>query len=376
MGIAIMKISKASSQPVKPYGSLEADAKEEASLPVSTDLLRAEIVVAGDREGDDLVQLNISNATTAVDRKLWALLLFLVWEDLEKKVGINEWHEMPMDEVQRYFERLSGSKDVERLWESAQRLARTTATCRHKVKDERVITVSSIFYAQITEEFRSKGWFRFNFPPPLIPILKEPMPFARLRMHFMLGLRSKYSVNLYQLFESIINQHVPSVELSVKELRTVMGVPPRKLTQWVHLWQKAVEPALEELNANPAGSGMHIEHELVRAGRGGKVQAIKFRVQKANERIVREGALRQQLPSRKRARVKANDLTLVPIGIPMFGERVYANAKKAAPRYDVYALEREWREWIVNREDQAPITNLPGHFIGFCKSKATKHPLF
>ncbi|NJP20552.1 MAG: hypothetical protein HC763_17855 [Hydrococcus sp. CRU_1_1] len=98
-----MKGSKASSQTVKPYGSLEANAKEEASLPVSTDLLKAEIVVSGDEEGDDLVQLKISNATTAVDRKLWALLLFLVWEDLEKKVGINEWHEMPMDEVQRYL---------------------------------------------------------------------------------------------------------------------------------------------------------------------------------------------------------------------------------------------------------------------------------
>jgi hypothetical protein len=363
------------SQAIRPHGSLATETEEEASLPVSTDLLRAEINVVPDRGGDELTQVTISGTTTAIDRKLWALLVFLVWEDLEKKVGIDAWHEMPMQEVQDYFKELSGSRDIDRLWESAQRLARTTATCRHTVKDERVITVSSIFYAQINEELRNNGKFRFNFPPPLIPILKEPMPFARLRMKFMLSLNSKYAVSLYQLFEGIINQKDPSVELTIKELRAVLNVPPNKLKQWVHLWQKGIEPALQELNNNPMASGMQVEHELKRGGRGGKVQSITFRVTKADERLIREDTLKNLQPkAHARKPIKAEG-SLPARGIPLFDAKVYENAKKAAPRYDVHALEGEWRDWLENRKEQTPIANMAGHFISFCKNKAQQKSL-
>ena len=42
-------------------------------------------------------------------------------------------------------------------------------------------------------------------------------------------------------------------------------------------------------------------------------------------------------------------------------------AKKAAPGYDIYALEREWKEWA--KDKPKPEKGYPAAFIGFCKQK-------
>lgn len=44
----------------------------------------------------------------------------------------------------------------------------------------------------------------------------------------------------------------------------------------------------------------------------------------------------------------------------------YEQAKNVAPGLDVYAIEKEWRNWLANK----PRPNNPaGSFIGFCRSK-------
>lgn len=44
----------------------------------------------------------------------------------------------------------------------------------------------------------------------------------------------------------------------------------------------------------------------------------------------------------------------------------YEKAKKAAPGWDIYALERDWRNWIANK---SPPQNPDGAFIAFCRKK-------
>jgi len=53
---------------------------------------------------------------------------------------------------------------------------------------------------------------------------------------------------------------------------------------------------------------------------------------------------------------------------PFLKPETFAKAKAAAPSWDVYALEQEWREWI----EKKGIPKRPdGAFIGFCKKKGT-----
>lgn len=63
-----------------------------------------------------------------------------------------------------------------------------------------------------------------------------------------------------------------------------------------------------------------------------------------------------------------------PVGrqscLPLLMTETYEKAKRAAPDWDVYALEREWREWSAGRV--AP-QNPDAAFIAFCRQKFRRH---
>lgn len=93
---------------------------------------------------------------------------------------------------------------------------------------------------------------------------------------------------------------------------------------------------------------------------GKAVERIRFVVQKQDARV----SLEQQLKPRPEA----------PPPPPGTGEgfgvqlntRTYEKAKKAAPDFDIYGLEAEWRDWIEGR----PLPNDPdAAFLGFCRKR-------
>lgn len=56
-----------------------------------------------------------------------------------------------------------------------------------------------MFGANISKKARQMGTLTFTFPPLLIPIIKQPTCFARLRVHFLLKLSGKYAVTIDDL---------------------------------------------------------------------------------------------------------------------------------------------------------------------------------
>ncbi len=57
---------------------------------------------------------------------------------------------------------------------------------------------------------------------------------------------------------------------------------------------------------------------------------------------------------------------LEPPAIPL-KTSTFEKAKQAAPGFDVYYLEQEWREWIAKKGEQPK--NPDAAFIGFCRRK-------
>jgi hypothetical protein len=54
---------------------------------------------------------------------------------------------------------------------------------------------------------------------------------------------------------------------------------------------------------------------------------------------------------------------------PFLKTQAYEMARKAAPGWDVYELERQWREWI----EKKGIPQKPdAAFIAFCRKKAAR----
>ncbi len=64
---------------------------------------------------------------------------------------------------------------------------------------------------------------------------------------------------------------------------------------------------------------------------------------------------------------------LLPLPTVRLKEETYANGREAAPGWDIYALEAEWREWVSKKDIKA--MNPDAHFLAFCKRRG-KYPGF
>jgi len=69
-----------------------------------------------------------------------------------------------------------------------------------------------------------------------------------------------------------------------------------------------------------------------------------------------------------------NDTDENQSALPALPSSAYEEAKKAAPQYDVYYLEAEFRNWWATTGKPVP-DNLKAAFIGFCKKRCEANPL-
>ena len=295
-----------------------------------------------------VVIVRIQGPFTEKDRKLWALLLHAVWDELEEK----QIHELSVTKINQVFRELGGDHNTKWIWESAKRLMQTTVEWEQTEGDERYQGVAVLLsYALTHKEARQTGMLRFAFSPGLIPILKEPGRFARLRVHFLLGLSGKYAVTLYELLESVVNKVDPTLEVPLDGLRQWLKVPDGKLKKYYDFKRFVLEPSIKQINDNPERAGFTVEMKPIKKGRA--VHKIRFTLTKVEKRKQLETKLKSPAshgPLFDTIRLSARDI-----------ER----AKKEAPGYDIYYLEQEWREWIHGKK---PPEKPGAAFVGFCKN--------
>ncbi|NKB17272.1 MAG: replication initiation protein [Pseudanabaena sp. CRU_2_10] len=325
---------------VRATGNLIREPEEPATVPVPL----------------PIIMIHVDGLYTVLDRKLWVLLLHLGWDELETKSKVGEWHEITEKDLLSIVSKFSGTKDLEWIWQSAERLAGSRVKYVRIEGDRRWKGVTGLFSAECLEKEERNGVFRYAFPAPLVPIIKEPGKFARLRVQFMLGLKSKYSVTLYELFESVANMREPILSPTIAELRQWLQVPEGKLTQWGHLYKRAIKPALDEINENAGEGGITVSHEVLGGGKGKRVTGVTFHVTKTEERQLIE----KEISTPKTSQVRA---------LPQFPGSTYEKAKHVAPGWDVYALESEFRDWLKQKGHQPD--NIEAAFIGFCKKKVS-----
>jgi hypothetical protein len=313
-----------------------------------------------------VIIVKVEGNYTERDRKLWTFLLHAVWDEIpdeeQEKLVI---HELSIARINQVFRDLGGQHEDKWIWESARRLAKTTV----EWEDENYKGVESLFGAVITKDTRDAGLLRFYFPPLLTPRIKKANRFARLRTHFMIGLSGKYAVTLYEILESIANKQEPVLDVQLDTLRNWLKVPEKKLTRWVHFNQRVLDPAIRQINASPLGAGFTVDAQPVKKGKA--VDRIRFTIHKIDERL----ALEEILQENKTSQYPEVSSNLDPIRLSTTD---YEKAKKAAPGWDIYYLEQEWRRWLETREKPQ---NPSAAFIAFCRKKyqvhnpSSKHPV-
>jgi hypothetical protein len=297
-----------------------------------------------------IIIVSVDGPYTERDRKLWAFLLHAVWDDLDEKGSI---HEFAVSDINRVFRELGGEHDTKWIWESAKRLTKTIIEWRYTEGDKRYEGIAALFSAVISKAARDAGVLKFQFPGLLVPILKDPRRFSRLRTHFLIELSGKYAVTLYELLESVANKDVPELKASVEELRQWLKVPEGKLLRWQDFRRKVLEPSLQQFNGNPTGVGFSVGMSAQKEGRA--VKWVIFRVTKTRERMAFDAKLREQDKQYSLFDVRLKTET-------------YERAKKVAPGWDIYGLEAEWKAWGQEHEGWPP-KSPDAAFLGFCKKR-------
>jgi plasmid replication initiation protein len=138
-------------------------------------------------------------------------------------------------------------------------------------------------------------------------------------------------------------------------LRKWLKVTEGKLDRYVDFKRRVIEPALKQINDNPEGAGFSVDMQPIKVSRA--VDRIRFTLKKTSFRAELEDKIK-----RDKANLPSNSSSPTTLRTA-----TYEQAKKAAPSFDVFYLETEWREWIGK---QKSLTKNPdGSFISFCKKK-------
>lgn len=298
--------------------------------------------------------VSVEGSYTERDRKLWVFLLHAVFEEL----GDTPMHSLSVREINNVFREVSGQHDSKWIWESAKRLAKTLAEWKTVggMGDDRFeeLGMGTLLFANLTKRHRSAGTLHFGFPPNLIPIIKEPMRFARLRVHFLLKLSGKYAVTLYEVLEGYANRRDGRCEVTIDDLRQWLSVPEGSYQTWKNFRLRVLDPAIKQINDDPIGAGFSVAYTPVRQGRS--YHKIVFQLSKTNNRKTTERLMKDKANTKRKK--GAGELLVIDQWAMERGRQIAVEKG-----WDFSLLEREFRSFANNPD------NPSAAFVGFCKQK-------
>ena len=339
----------------------------------------------------DLIECVEMAPLTLADRRVYNMLLLNAWECVEK----DKSHVIAKRE-------LRGSHSVnDRVGNSVTRLM--AVVCSTQIIRSGKSYTRRFHLLDTNDEENDNddmGLLFYSFPAELRRIIKNSTQFARLKKEILFALSSKYAVSLYELIAKRINlKHKKSEEIPLDRFRALIGVEETKLKSFIHLRQRAIDPAVLEVNGL-AEFGCKVEPVYT----GRKVTAVKLSwwSKTVSQKM---DALREVKGSKvgRKARLAGTveTLTIPPIALPelkpeapqkgyshvsyakavglhpsqldglRLKTKTFELAREIAPGLDIYYLESEWREWAAGKE--AEIKSPDAAFLGWIRRKATQH---
>src|SRR5208282_797942 len=201
-----------------------------------------------------IVMVRVDGPFTALDRKLWLLMLHNAWDELDSD---KPYHEISVADLLRLFRKFGRTdlgtrgkvrvgktdEDTEAaaLWDSVRRLVKTTV----EWEDEEYQGISALVSeALLSKRYRETGKIYYAFGKGLSKQILAPRAFARLRVHVVLALRSKYAVTLYEILEAYVNRRESNLTVSIEDFRLWLKVPDESYGIWRDLRRFVLDPAV------------------------------------------------------------------------------------------------------------------------------------
>jgi Initiator Replication protein len=316
-----------------------------------------------------VVIVRVEGPFTALDRKLWLLLVHNAWDELDSD---KPYHEISVAELVRLFRQFGrddlgargkvklGKNEEETeaaaLWNSMRRLVKTTVEWEDQ--DYAGIT-SLVSEALLNKRYRDTGRIYYAFGKAFTKQILAPRAFARLRCHVVLALRSKYAVTLYEILEAYVNRHESSLTVSIAELQNWLKVPENAYPDWRELKKRVIAPAVKEINEHGEDGGFFVAYEGLREGKSfGKVKfTLTKTAARADRDVVLKDKARRGQAYTAAARSKSGE-AYEPT------DPVWDKLLEVAPGWDRQVLLARFREWSKGKE---PAQNPHGAFINWAK---------
>jgi hypothetical protein len=227
---------------------------------------------------------------TTEQRKFYNGLLFVARESLRKDNSLRQYT-IKLSELKQLLEKEKEDRNNDfyksKIKELMHRIAEYNILQKDKTINGAFVLVPRIEFE--TSESTKEIVVRYELPEVIRERLINPQDgiFANIELVVMRGLKSRYSIILYELVRDYKGTEIP--EMDLQTFRKIFGIENKKAYKTiVNLKDRVLNPAIKELNLNE-NIDFLVNYELIRSGK--TYTHIKFTVQPKKKQLIAEPKL-------------------------------------------------------------------------------------
>ena len=213
-----------------------------------------------------MIQTNVKELTL-IQRKLINFIIYVAQKDGEQKD-----YKIDLCTIKESCKiKSTENVDIKEQFRSLRQII-IEFNCLDKDKNEVWQSVNIISAVEIT---RNTGKVVFEIPNMLKKKILNPELYAPLNIVLIAGLKSKYSIVLYELFRDYL--YSPAFpELTIAQFKELLGVPSTRYNRFHNFKEKILDRAVNEINK---ATDIVCSYTLLKT-KGNKYSHIKFKIGK------------------------------------------------------------------------------------------------
>ena len=224
------------------------------------------------RKHSSLIQTNIKELTL-IQRKLINYLIYVV-----QKNGYKDLYETNIHDLKKMCN--ISITDTLYLKNQFRKLSEISIEFNYLNKDKQETWQKMTFLASV-EIFLGTGKIEFEFSKKLIERIIKPKMYSALNIVLIAGLRSSYSVILYEFLRDYLSE-IPSKHsipfLTINQLKELMGININEYKLFQNFKVRVLDVAIKEINEK---ADISCNYKLIKmSGKGQKITGVQFYAQK------------------------------------------------------------------------------------------------
>jgi ssRNA-specific RNase YbeY (16S rRNA maturation enzyme) len=265
------------------YGILNKITKKEVEMLNLLRAMKKNTVIIQKPSGTIAIRVDL----TAEQRKFYNGLLFVARESLRKDNSLRQYT-IKLSELKQLLEKEKEDRNNDfyktKIKELMHRIAEYNILQKDKTINGAFVLVPRIEFE--TNEITKEIIVRYELPEVIRERLINPQDgiFANIDLVVIRGLKSRYSIILYELVRDYKGTEIP--EMDLQTFRKIFGIENKKAYKTiVNLKDRVLNPAIKELNSNE-NIDFLVNYELIRSGK--TYTSIKFTVQPKKKQLIAE----------------------------------------------------------------------------------------